>query len=313
VARVREYVPRAVERLTAALAGPDPDTPIGPRCHSPAPCPLVPRCWADLPPGNVTELYRGGADAFALLDEGLFTIADLPDPMLTVKQRLQKTALRAGAPHVERQALRTWLDTLVYPLHHLDFETMNPAIPRFAGTRPFQQVPFQFSLHVQDAPGAEPRHVEFLADGAGDPRPDLVAALHAIGDEGSILVWNLGFEKGVLEDLAEIMPGEAEWLSGLADRLVDLIVPFRRFWYHDPAQKGRCSLKAVLPALTGRDYGDLAIADGNQAARAYVEAVYGASDAPARDRVLADLRAYCRLDTLAMVQILAVLEAAVAP
>ena len=118
----------------------------------------------------------------------------------------------------------------------------------------------------------------------------------------------MGFEKGVLDDLAEAFPDEAEWLAGLADRLVDLIDPFRHFWFHHPDQKGSCSLKAVLPALTGKDYAALEIADGHHAARAYVEAVFGQADEAAREQVFADLRRYCALDTLAMVEILSELE-----
>ncbi|MCB1183996.1 DUF2779 domain-containing protein [bacterium] len=303
-----EYVPRAVERMHATLAGSEPDVPIGPRCHTPYDCPLVPLCWADLPPGNVTELYRGGRRAFGFLDEGLFKIADLPDDQLSPTQRIQARTLRTGEPHVEAAALRAWLDALAYPLHHLDFETMNPAVPPLAGLRPYQRLPFQFSLHIQDAPGAPARHVDFLATAPADPRGALVAALHAIGDEGHILAWNMGFEKGVLDDLAEAFPDEAEWLAGLADRLVDLIDPFRHFWFHHPDQKGSCSLKAVLPALTGKDYAALEIADGHHAARAYVEAVFGQADEAAREQVFADLRRYCALDTLAMVEILSELE-----
>ncbi len=307
---VLPYVPAAVDRMLDIVTGPDPDIPIGARCKSPYTCPLMPHCWAVLPENNVTDLYYGGARAFSLLDEGLFAIADVPDRRLTPQQRLQKQTITAGEPHTDPAALRAWLDELVYPLYHLDFETMNPALPPFAGLRPYQRLPFQFSLHIQDSPGAEPRHVEFLAREGGDPRPALLRALHAIGAEGSILAWNMGFEKGVLNDLAELFPAEAEWLAGLNDRMVDLIVPFRRFWYHHPAQQGSCSLKAVLPAVTDLGYDELEIADGNHAARAYFEAVYGATTPAARDLVLGKLLEYCKLDTLAMVEILRVVEAA---
>lgn len=307
---LRAYVPSAVDKMFQIVAGPDPDTPIGRRCTRPYTCPLIPHCWSVLPENNVTDLYHGGAQAFGLLDEGIFTIADVPGSRLTPQQRIQKQAVVSGQAHIEREPLRAWLEELTYPLYHLDFETMNPAVPPFVGVRPYQQIPFQFSLHIQDHPGAEPRHVEFLAGEAGDPRPGVVAALHAIGDDGSVLAWSMGFEKGVLNDLAEMYPAEAEWLAALSDRMVDLIVPFRRFWYHHPDQRGSCSLKAVLPAVTALGYDKLAIADGNHAARAYVEAVYGRVAPEIKDRVLAQLSAYCRLDTLAMVEILGAVIAA---
>ncbi len=305
-----EYVPTAIGKMLAIIAGPDPDTPIGKRCTAPYTCPLVPHCWSVLPENNVTDLYYSGARAFKLLDEGIFTIADVPDERLTHQQRIQKQTVISGTPHIDTKHLRPWLDELAYPLYHLDFETMNPAIPPFAGVRPYQRIPFQFSLHIQDTPGAEPRHVEFLAPGDDDPRPALLNALHAIGDEGTILAWAMSFEKGVLNDLAELYRTEAGWLAKLSDRMVDLMIPFRSFWYHDPAQRGSCSLKTVLPALTTLGYGDLVISDGNHAARAYADVIYGRVAPEVRDRVLEQLLAYCKLDTLAMVEILRVMSAA---
>lgn len=310
VLNLRDYVPPAVSKMLDIIAGPDPDTPIGKRCTTPYTCPLIPQCWSVLPDNNVTDLYSGGARAFTWLDQGIFALADLPDDRLTPLQRIQKETVISGAAHMEPAPLRAWLDELVYPLHHLDFETMNAAVPPFAGVRPYQQLPFQFSLHVQAGPDAEPRHVEFLATEAGDPRPPLIQALHAIGDRGTILAWNMGFEKGVLNDLAEVFPAEAEWLAGLSKRLADLIVPFRRFWYHHPDQRGSCSLKTVLPALTALDYAQLTIADGHHAARAYTDVVYGRMAPEVKDRTVSQLLAYCRQDTLAMVEILRVLRAA---
>lgn len=310
VAGVLQYVPSAVDKMLGIIGGPDPDTPIGRRCHAPYTCPLIPHCWAGLPDHNVTELYYGGTRSFELLDDGLFTIATVPDNRLSPQQRIQKQTIVTGQLHTEPAHLRAWLDELVYPLYHLDFETMNPALPPFVGTRPYQRLPFQFSLHIQRAPGAEPEHVEFIHRAHSDPRPDLTAALHAIGDEGTILAWNMGFEKGVLNDLAELYPAEAEWLAGLNERMMDLIVPFKRFWFHHPGQHGSCSLKAVLPAITTLGYDDLAIADGNHAAHAYADAMFHGAEAADREQVLQQLLAYCRQDTLAMVEILRVIEAA---
>ncbi len=306
---VLEYVPRTVDKMLTVIAGPDPDTPIGKRCTSPYTCPLIPHCWSVLPENNVTDLYYSGVRAFGYLDEGLFSIVDVPDERLTHQQKIQKKAIASGAPYTDAAHLRGWLDELVYPVYHLDFETMNPALPPFPGLRPYQRIPFQFSLHIQDSPGAEPRHVEFLAREPGDPRAAMVAALHAIGDEGSILAWAMGFEKGVLNDMAELFPAEAEWLVELTDRMVDLMVPFRSFWYHHPDQKGSCSLKAVLPAITELSYDELDIADGNHASRAYDEAIYGSMEPEEKEQVLDHLLAYCKLDTLAMVEILGALEA----
>ncbi len=308
VHNVLEYVPRTVNKMLNVITGPDPDTPIGKRCTSPYTCPLISQCWSVLPDNNVTDLYFSGGRAFGYLDEGLFSIADVPDERLTHQQKIQKKAIIANAPHTNAKQLHNWLGELAYPVYHLDFETMNPALPPFPGVRPYQRIPFQFSLHIQDSPGDEPRHVAFLAREASDPRAALVEALHAIGDEGSILAWAMGFEKGVLNDMAELFPAEAEWLAGLTERMVDLMVPFRSFWYHHPDQKGSCSLKAVLPAITNLSYSELEIADGNHASRAYAEVVYGQADEKTKQAVLDQLLAYCELDTFAMVEILRALQ-----
>jgi len=252
----------------------------------------------------------GGRRAFEFLDEGLFNIATVPDERLSHQQRIQKQTIISGEAHIDAPHLSTWLGELVYPVYHLDFETLSMALPPFAGAHPYQRLPFQYSLHIQDAPDAEPKHVEYLAQDRGDPRPGLVNALRELGDKGTVLTWNMAFEKGVINDLAEVFPADAEWLSAVTDRMVDLMVPFRSFWYHHPAQKGRCSLKAVLPALTALSYKELAIADGNHAARAYAEVVYENVDPKHRADVLGQLLEYCKLDTLAMVEILRVLNRA---
>ena len=313
VQRLADYVTPAVNRMFDTIAGPDPDTPIGPRCTSPYTCPLKENCWGHLPPDSVTDLYRAGARAFGYLDEGIFTIADAPESRLTPRQLIQKKAVIENETQVDHAALQGWLKGLKYPLYHLDFETMNPAVPPLSGTRPYQRIPFQFSLHIQHEPGARPDHVEHLATWddqpqPGDPRPGLVEALHAIGPDGTVLAWNMGFETGVLEDLAEIFPAEAEFLADLVERMDDLIIPFRSFWVYHPRQKGNCSLKAVLPALTDFDHDELAISDGNHAARQYQQALYGNMSSKERSRVFQNLREYCKLDTMAMVAILMRLE-----
>jgi hypothetical protein len=212
---------------------------------------------------------------------------------------------------VDGPALRDWLATLAWPVQHLDFESMAPAVPAFDGARPYQQIPFQFSLHIQRAPGAEPEHREFLATNPGDPRPALVEALlDAVEPEGTVLAWNEAFEKMVIEDLAEFDLLRAPRLITIARRLEDLMSPFAGFAVHHPDQRGSCSLKAVLPAVTELDYEHLAIAEGGQATHNYERAMFADVDPAEREQIFTDLRAYCGQDTRAMVAILDWLEEA---
>ncbi len=193
---------------------------------------------------------------------------------------------------------------LTHPLWMLDFETCATAVPLFDGTRPYQQVPFQFSLHKVAEDGTV-QHVEYLWEEDTDPRPGLVEALKAITDEGTVLAFNASFEKRVIRELAEAYPDEEAFLLGLNQRMDDLIIPFRQFWLYDPAQHGSCSIKKVLPALTETSYDGMDISKGDQAAREWRRAINGAED---KEAILEALRKYCEQDTQAMIDIMNILK-----
>ncbi|MCP4572702.1 MAG: DUF2779 domain-containing protein [bacterium] len=313
VMHLAPYMGQTIGAMQDMLTGPDPDTPLGSRCNAPHPCPLKPDCWGDLPPANVTQLYAGGRKIWEFMNEGLFTLAGIADARLTPRQRIQKHALVNDEVHLEKPAVQAWVDQLEYPLYHLDFETFAPAVPAFPGAHPYQQIPCQFSLHIQQEPGAEPDHREFLATEPGDPRPQLVEALlAACGEKGTILAWNMSFEKLVIEDLATYDLVRAPRLLNLATRLADLMAPFQSFAVYHPGQGGSCSLKVVLPAVTELDYSELNISSGGTATHSYEQAMFGGLDPARREVIFNDLRAYCCLDTLAMVEILRWLEGAIA-
>jgi len=292
-------VPEKVADMWTVINGERPRVAIGPHCNEPYACPLLATCW-DLPAHNVTELYRMGKKAFPLLDEGYERIVDVPAEKLTEKQRIQQATVASGKRHLDVVQIKEWLSRMEYPLYHLDFETANPAIPLFDGTKPYQQVPFQFSLHIQQKDGSV-EHIGFLWTELSDPRPALIEALKVIKEKGTILAFNMGFEKGRIREMAEAFPEEKEFLSALVDRFDDLIIPFRNFWIYDTAQHGSCSIKAVLPALTTTSYDGLAINKGDQASREWLRAVKGAAD---KEEVFEALRTYCKQDTEAMVEVL---------
>ena len=214
---------------------------------------------------------------------------------------------------MDRAAINQFLDGFVYPLFFLDYETINPAVPLYDGTRPYQKVPFQFSLHVQQEKGGPVTHTGFLHTGTGDPQPHFVKELvDSCGGKGSVVVYNQPFEAGVNETLAETFPEHAAALRAINGRMVDLLVPFRsRFLYH-PDMKGSASLKSVLPALVpDLSYSGLAIADGETASLMYLKAHKNDVLDDEKKRIFADLQQYCRLDTLAEVRLLAELYRAV--
>ena len=276
---------------------------IGPHCNSPYECPLTHMCWNFLPEHNVTTLYRGTKKAFEFLSQGINAIADLPaTASLSRVQRIQKSAILANEAQTDPAQIRAFLGRLQYPLHYLDFETMGSAVPLFDGSRPFEQIPFQFSLHVVRHPGAKPEHHSFLAEGREDPRPRFMAALmEHIGPAGSIIAYNAGFERGVLVGCAQRLPQHAAWVASLPPRIVDLLEPFRKFHCYHQAQHGSASIKAVLPAFTGKDYSALAIGEGGTASLEFVRVTFSEVSAEERATVRQHLEDYCQLDTLAMV------------
>lgn len=297
---------------------------LGIECIDPKTCDV---CLKDLPENNVTELYRLGNKAYLLLQQNIFLISEVPDDfILTDKQQIQKKCLLTQKPHLEKNALHDFLKQLHYPLYFLDFETINPAIPLFDGTRPYQHIPFQLSLHIVPKKGDKPEHVTFLADDAQDPRQAVLQTLKAIGSTGTVIAYNVAFEKSVLSDLLEAFPQE-KWISSVIDRLNDLIIPFRNFWYYHPAQHGSCSIKAVLPALTGKSYAHLEVSKGDQAAREFLAMMYKGNqraygswskkseknslENKDKNKLRAALLEYCKQDTEGMMEILKVLEKAI--
>ena len=175
----------------------------------------------------------------------------------------------------------------------------------FDGTRPYQQIPFQFSLHVVFDNDDGTLQFGYLADGAEDPRPKLAAELkELLRDSGSIVAYYAPFEKQVLEELAVALPQYRGWVDGLQGRIVDLLKPFSNFHYYHPGQKGSASLKKVLPVLTGISYEGLAINDGKLAGVAYMAATYGNASEEERKEIRQNLQQYCGQDTGGMVEII---------
>jgi hypothetical protein len=308
----RKDVPARIEALKAVLLRPEaPDMEIGPQCSAPFACDFKHHCWAHVPQErSVFKLARAMGRDWDLYRRGILLLGDIPaDEPLTPLQQRQVDALRRGTPLVEHEPLRRWLDGLQYPLHHFDFETFAPAVPLFDGSRPFQQLPFQYSLHIQRARGAVPEHHAYLATGTGDPREELIRRmLQDLGTEGDILAYYAPFERRVLQDLANDHPQHAPAINAILARIKDLEQPFKQGWYVVPAMNGRTSIKVVLPALVPHlRYDDLSVQDGGSASLLFTQLATGTYTGEVA-QLRHDLLAYCRLDTQAMVEVLAVLE-----
>jgi hypothetical protein len=218
-----------------------------------------------------------------------------------------------GRAQVDRAAINQFLQRLVYPLHCLDFETIAAAIPPFDGMRPYEMLPVQYSLHTVPGPNDAPLHESFISYGRNDPRPEILARLRErLGGPGSILAYNARFEQTVLRGLCAGRPADEAWCNALQPRFVDVLSPFKAFAFYHPAQKGRVSLKAVMPAVTGRGYDDLPIREGNTASNEYVRVTFGDVAPEERASIRAQLEAYCGRDTEGLAWIIRALRAMVA-
>jgi len=196
-------------------------------------------------------------------------------------------------------------------VYYFDYETSQSLLPPWDGTRPYQQVPFQYSLHIRHEPSGEVEHREYLHRDHSNPMPALLERLREdLGETGSVLVWYQAFEKTRNNEMAEAFPEHAAFLQGLNNRVIDLMNPFADETITDPAFKGSASIKAVLPALLPElSYDDLDIREGASAARLWKEVTLTNPQAPEREKVYADLVEYCTRDTWAMVAIHGALQA----
>lgn len=303
-------IPAQLARMKEAIAGDLPAVEIGPHCREPYDCPFMARCWPRLPEHHVSTLHNGGRLAQRLAAQGVALIRDIPDETpLSAPQRRQVRAVRTGRVVVE-PGLAEALAVLEPPIAFLDFETVGPAIPAWDGCGPYTQVPVQFSCDVVEEDGSI-AHREYLADGPGDPRPGVAAAVvDACAGARTVAAYNARFERGCIEHLADHVPTQSNSLAAVARKLVDLLPIVRENVYH-PAFGGSFSMKAVAPALAGLDYSGLAIGEGSTASVTLESLLLGAGDldASARDGLRQRLLEYCALDTTAMVKVVEALRA----
>ena len=301
-------IPALLQTAKATLEGDDiPTIDIGPHCSSPYGCDFGGHCWDHVPDYSVFNISRLTSDKkFELYYDGILDFKDIPDDYrLNDNQLLQVESELTGKLTVNKEEINTFLDSLTYPLQFLDFETFQVPVPLFDNARPYQQLVFQYSLHIQEKPGAKLTHYEFLAEGNGtDPREELINQLikDAKGT-GHILVYNIGFERGRLNELKEIYPAKADDIQSIIDRLVDLMIPFQKKHYYAPDLKGSYSIKKVLPSLAPElSYSALEVSNGGMAMDIFKHMMQGTYNGDTESTRKALLE-YCGLDTYAMVKI----------
>lgn len=305
-------VPDKLDEFEAHLADREnePAIEIGKHCKNPYECDAMHYCWKvqrSIPDYSVFNIFNlGSKNQVELYDQGIVRIEEIPDSYkMTPIQKQKVDNWKSQRSYIDRDAIREFLSTLTYPIYHLDFETFQQAVPKWNGISPYQQIPFQYSLHIEHANG-KLEHREFLAPAGADPRYALAQQLiHDIPDNVTVLAYNMSFEKGVIEKLAQSFPNLSERLKSIIPNIHDLMIPFQKGYYVTPSMNGSYSIKYVLPSLVpemAQAYKELdGVQNGGEAMNAYAK--LATMEEVEQERIRHALLEYCKLDTLAMVRV----------
>lgn len=307
---VKEKIPEIkksmleLERVVRAKKAPD--QKIGKQCEKPYPCAFKDHCWKHIPDFSIFDLPGvGPVKGLKMMEQGQLEIKklnhkDFNDPIRRVIE-----VTKSGKRFINPKGVARELKYFKYPLYSLDFETLRPAIPRFKGDTPYTQFPYQFSCHVRSKPGAKVEHFEYLHLDNTDPREPLAKALvDGIGSKGSVVAYNMGFESGVLKDLADRFPKYRSKLLDIESRLVDPLPVFREHVY-DKEFRGSFSLKDVSPGILGNKYSydEMDVGDGKDAGAMADQILRGFVKGDDFKKIKADLLKYCRQDTMAVAEL----------
>lgn len=289
----------------------EPDIPLGVQCEKPGKCEYWNYCARELPKPSVFDLYRMNMNIKSTLyQQGIVDMKSL-EGLTSIKNEKQirqiDFALHDKETYTDKKKIKEFLDTLFYPLYFLDFESVQPVIPKYVGTKPYSQVPFQYSLHYIECEGGKLEHKEFLAQAGTDPLRAVSEALcRDIPTNACVTVYNKAFECTRLKELAKLFPDLSQHLMSIRDNIIDLLVPFQSGWYYNRKMGGSFSIKSVLPALfpndPSLDYHNLEeIHNGGEAMNAFpaMEKMSGEE----LERTRKNLLKYCELDTFAMVKV----------
>ena len=289
----------------------EPDVDIGLHCRDPYECAFWGYCTKNLPTPNVFDLYRMGFEkAIKHYKQGQISYNDLMfDGGVTNAKQLRQMLhqISEQKPDIDKDGIRDFLDTLSYPIYFLDFETTQAVIPEYEGIKPYQQIPFQYSLHYIEYEGGPLLHKEFLAESGTDPRRAIAERLcEDIPQNVCVTAYNKGFECGRIKELAATFPDLSDHLMNIQSNIKDLLTPFQSGYYYNKAMGGSFSIKSVLPALfpddPALDYHNLEqIHNGGEAMSIFPKIKNMSPDEAEETRY--NLLQYCKLDTYAMVKV----------
>lgn len=309
---LQKWVEENVERFKMVLNKKTiPKIDIGEHCYDPYTCGFYEYCRKHIPDNSIFDLSGVHLNKkYDLYREGIIKLEDIPDDAkLSQTAKLQVEVYKSKKDIVDKKAIKEFLSDLSYPLYFMDFETFQPAVPMFDNSKPYMQIPFQYSLHYKKNKKSSVEHYEFLAETGNDPRKKFIEnLLRDTKGEGDILTYNKSFEVLRLKEIAEAFPKYKKQIEERINRVKDLMLPFQKKYYYSYKMQGSYSIKYVLPALIPElNYKDLEINEGGLASIAF-ESLFYETDLMRIADTRTNLLEYCKLDTLAMVKLLEKLE-----
>ena len=291
----------------------EPDIDIGWHCKNPHECDAMDYCWQQqrgIPEYSVFNIFSltKTSKALGFYQKGIVDIKDIPvDMKLTDKQKAKVDAWKAQKGVINKDAIKSFVDSINYPIYHFDFETLGPAIPSLEGMKPYEKYPFQYSLHIEQEDGSL-EHKEYLAIPGQDPREEIVKRMvEDIPRDTCVMAFNISFEKSIIRTLANNYPAHKTHLMNIHDNFIDLEIPFQNGDYWMPSMQGHYGLKYALPATVPEmkeAYPDLDGVHNGADAMAMFKKLGEATDFDESAKIKSALLEYCKLDTYAMVKIL---------
>ncbi len=309
---LQNFIEENIESLKKVIRKREmPGIDIGEHCHNPYTCSFFNYCRKHIPEDSIFD-FSGMhlKKKYELYRDGIIKLDDVPDNYsLNKNNGIQLDVYKSGKAKIDKEAIKSFLDDFNYPLYFMDFETFQPAVPLYDNSKPYQQIPFQYSIHLKDKKDGELKHFEFLAEPGEDPRIKFIEGLlNDTNGEGDIVVYNKSFEITRLKEIARDFPEYSEEIEKIILRIKDLMIPFQRKYYYAPEMNGSYSIKAVLPSLVPElSYDKLKIKEGGLASITF-EGLQAETDMMIIAETREQLLEYCKMDTLAMVKILEKLE-----
>lgn len=307
VEHLLQQVTTHTRKFKQVLKNPEmPDIDIGEHCTNPYRCSFFDYCWKKIPADSIFDIANMHLKKkFELYRDGIIRLSDVPENLpLSKIQKIQIDCYKSGESIIDKNSISEFLKDFRYPIYFMDFESFQPAVPLYENSRPYQQIPFQFSLHLKTSDNADLKHFEFLGDPHNDPRiPFIEKLVRVLNSEGSIIVYNKSFEITRLKEIARDHPNYTELIEKIIERIIDLMIPFQKKYFYVPAMKGSFSIKSVLPAVSPElNYDTMEIADGGTASISFENLMY-IDDMFEIEKNRNNLLEYCKLDTFAMVKI----------